>query len=75
MPLISPGTGTKIKVCLLLIVISSCELQEYLYFIDFYVDFIILLKDFLFDLPRLDLLVLQGFTKVWGLGLKSCMKG
>lgn len=40
--------------------ISSHEVQEYLYFIVFYVDFTILLK----HVPGLDSLGLQGFTKV-----------
>lgn len=75
MPLFFPDAGTKIEVCLsFLIVISSRELQEYLHFIVFYVDFTILLKHFMFHLLRLNSPALQTFTKVKNLGLKSCTK-
>jgi len=75
MPLFCPGVGTNIEVSLsFLVVISSHELQEYLYCIVFYVDFTILLKHFMFDLPGLDSQVLQGFNKVKSLGLKLCTK-
>lgn len=60
--------GTKLAVSLSFsIMMNSHELQEYLYFIVLYVEFTILLKHFMFDLPGLDSLVLQGFTsqKIW----------
>lgn len=76
MPPVCPDAGTKIKVSASFsVVISSHDLQEYLYFIVFNVNFAILLKHFMFVLPGLGSLVLQTFTRVKSLGLKSCTKG
>lgn len=71
--LLCPGAGSETEVSLyFLLVTSSCELQEHLHFTSLWCR-LTLLKHF--DLPGLDPLAQQDFSKVRNLFLKLCTKG